>query len=42
VNGTWVITAFTGTLTWYVPFDPDPSPGCAASLYQMQVSGSSL
>ncbi len=33
--GQWEVTSFQGTLTWNVPYDPDP--GCDASLYQMTV-----
>jgi len=31
----WYVTSFKGTLTWNVPYDPNP--GCDASLYQMTV-----
>jgi hypothetical protein len=33
--GQWYVAGFKGTLTWNVPYDPDP--GCDASLYQMTV-----
>jgi Protein kinase domain len=33
----WRMSSFKGTLNWNVPYDPNP--GCAASLYQMTVSG---
>jgi predicted Ser/Thr protein kinase len=39
VGGQWFITSFKGTLTWNVPYDPNP--GCDASLYQMTVSSMS-
>jgi hypothetical protein len=37
-NGQWTATGFTGTVTWNVPELPD---GCGASLYRMQVTGTS-
>ena len=35
-GGEWLVNSFKGTLTWNVPYDPNP--GCDASLYQMTVS----
>ncbi len=34
----WLVVSFAGTVTWNVPYDPNP--GCSASLYQMTVSSS--
>lgn len=38
-GGKWAITAFTGTMTIKMPYDPKPAPGCPPTLYRMQVFG---